>query len=637
MWAEGAAGRQGWALNAYDRFCKKLSQRTRDSLPEARAETMIVLYGPTQVGKTTLLLQLMGIKDSLKHVSDVLRGGSALGRSATATAMIYDISPGELWQLEGREVGLNDDEMKQALVQIRKDVEAGQAHTRPVTVHIPARYFNTERSTTPRVRILDLPGINPANANEAELVRRTAKEFVPLADLVVLITRADDLGFLQPWTLTAQELRMLDWRAAPSRFCIVTSYLFKLGTLQSWLKEEGEARSVAGLRAHMVKQMHTFGMEVDRPDLLYPLDYGNSWEESPIERRNMVQPMMDELCAELHKRIAESAQPLGRLRHAQDAYHVAEKLQETTLAEHKNVQEKSKKELDDRAVRLESWRQQSERRRERLRMLPGAATVDQARRDLQLEINKKLDGMRWGLPAVDDEEAMTKSCLLRVARQFQMSLGHCVSNLKTLAPASDEAEEILRLMMPGFDERQFSEHAATSFTEFKRQLDGYALDDYWLFVPGRNFVKDRAWLSTCMEDALEDAKSKLGAACALAARARTETLADQGKLMKRDLRRVEARIKRLEVEQIKQEAEIALRDKQTAKIQRDLAEDQKRAKQFNALLRAALYDDLRARREALAKELAPARRFMRLLEAVSVCDQAHKQLDISKTTTKETP
>ena len=54
------------------------------------AAKRIMLYGPTQVGKTTLLMHLIGIKPEMQNTLDeILRGGETMGNSSTSTAVIY--------------------------------------------------------------------------------------------------------------------------------------------------------------------------------------------------------------------------------------------------------------------------------------------------------------------------------------------------------------------------------------------------------------------------------------------------------------------------------------------------------------------------------------------------------------------
>lgn len=629
MWAEGAEGRQSWALNAYSRFRSSLSPWTNQSLPEAQDETMIVLFGPTQVGKTTLLLELLGIaKECLPHVSEVLRGGRGVGRSATATPMIYSESLDELWQLDGHKAGLDDEGLRRALAQIRDDVEAGVAISRPRTVNIPVHYFDTERGASPRVRILDLPGADPANGNEAKYVRRAAQDYAPLADLIILITRADDLGFLKPWNLTEQFGRTLDWTLAPERFCIVTSYAFTLGTLRDWLSESRETRNLSALRARTAEQIRRFdGMNASVLPPIYPLDFGKSWADTPIQRRAVVQPLLVELRRELRQRIEESAQPLGRLRQARNAYQVTLKVQENLRKSHAQAQKENERAVQQTAGQLDNWYRQSERRRERLNILPDPAKVDEACQNLKREINKILDDVPRRFVG-----EITKKRLMGTYYLFLRGLKTRSFSLDMLVFETDENGELLRYVIDNFNKVEFASQLAAFFRYFLKRIE-----DHWFGGAFHNFEEDRVRLLDSMEQAHLWTQNRLGQAFENAADAHKATLADQRKRMERGLRSVETRMKRLAAELVAQQAEITKLAEESAGIERKLEEDKARATQFNALLRAALFDDLRMRREGLAREPVPARQFMRLLEAVSVCAHAREVLEPFPSTTKNMP
>ncbi len=634
LWAQGTQGRREWALTAYDRFCSELSPWTRGSLPEARKETTIVLFGPTQVGKTTLLLELLGIAEAhLPHVSDVLRGGREIGSSATATPMLYDESPSERWKLDdgGQARELDDADAKQALMQVRGRVEAGVAEVRSVKLDIPARYFGPDRGDAPRVRILDLPGVNPANANEAEHVRRVTQAYVPTADLVILITRADDLGFLQPSTLKAQGLGALDWTVSPARFCIVTSFAFTLDTVQTWLALPGATPDVAALRSRFAEQMRSFGMEVDDPDLLYPLDFGTSWRNAPSERRARVEPLMTELRRKLRARIAGTAQELGRLRNVGNVYHLAVKIQATELKRLASARDDCSRQLERTAVTIEGWRNARDRRKWQLNALPGPGAIRHASQILQARINGLVDATAMPLPAVDDEDAMTRGTLLGIARRLQTKLSESLSDLITQEPETDEAEAILKILATYHPEATISKGAAAAFASFKRDLDSYYFEDYWLFVPGRSFAEDRARLSRCIVEAQAATLSELGNACGQATRIREAVVAGQRRRLQGRLQRLDKRITRLEVERGAFEAALVRGADEMAELQRSLERDRRRVEQFKELLRAALCDDLQTRREVIVAERRAARRFLLLLEAVAVCDRAHSLLEETPT------
>ena len=590
---------------------------------------MIVLFGPTQVGKTTLLLELLGIaKECLPHVSEVLRGGRGVGRSATATPMIYSESLDELWQLDGHKAGLDDEGLRRALAQIRDDVEAGVAISRPRTVNIPVHYFDTERGASPRVRILDLPGADPANGNEAKYVRRAAQDYAPLADLIILITRADDLGFLKPWNLTEQFGRTLDWTLAPERFCIVTSYAFTLGTLRDWLSESRETRNLSALRARTAEQIRRFdGMNASVLPPIYPLDFGKSWADTPIQRRAVVQPLLVELRRELRQRIEESAQPLGRLRQARNAYQVTLKVQENLRKNHAQAQKENERAVQQTAGQLDNWYRQSERRRERLNILPDPAKVDEACQNLKREINKILDDVPRRFVG-----EITKKRLMGTYYLFLRGLKTRSFSLDTLVFETDENGELLRYVIDNFNKVEFALQLAAFFRYFLKRIE-----DHWFGGAFHNFEEDRVRLLDSMEQAHLWTQNRLGQAFENAADAHKATLADQRKRMERGLRSVETRMKRLAAELVAQQAEIKKLAEESAGIERKLEEDKARATQFNALLRAALFDDLRMRREGLAREPVPARQFMRLLEAVSVCAHAREVLEPFPSTTKNMP
>ncbi|WP_211248721.1 hypothetical protein [Acidocella facilis] len=638
LWAEGEKGRKSWALDAYEHFRMELSEWTRGQLPEARDETTIVLFGPTQVGKTTLLLELLGISASaLKHVSEALRGGRAAGNSSTSVPMIYHESADEHWRIDNGKP-LNAAGLQKALEKLRDCVEADEMEdTRVATLHIPKQYFNPARPALPRVRILDLPGINPTNLNEGKFVRSVAQRYVSTADLVLLITRADDLGFLNPITLAAGGLRALDWRVSSARFCVVTSYAFKLQSVQEWLDAPGEIRDVDALRKRCAEQMGTFGIKVTDLHCLFPLDFGDSWEQASAERRERAGPLMDQLRKELCARITNAADPLGRLRHAHDAFSIAMKLEEEAIARHKEAQEAADKDLRQREADLEKWRQQHARRTKRLAALADTLPISGARDELCLEFEKKLKTMSACLPAADDTSAMKKSYLRSTARRFQALMWHAVADLGSLASESetDHVDEILTLMAVEFEEKKFARRAAFFFKEIDKQLENPMIDGYWQLVPGHSFAEDREQLTDCMEKATTWLRTRFVEACDSAILAHEAVLQHAQKRMQRARQRVQARIEQLDHELAEQQAATVQRKKELAELKRSLAADQQRAAAFDELLRAALRKDLRARRDIMAREPVPARRFLQLVGAVAISTRFRNHFTTSCATTED--
>ncbi len=172
--------RHAWAFDAYDDFMAALSAAVRERMghKSGDAQAYVVVFGQTQVGKTTLILDMMGVvPDAIARVSSVLRGGRESGRSATATTMEYCRSPDERWGLRQHDRMrwmTTDDEMTHALGELRASMEAGQlAVTRPCLVFIPKSCFGDDPAQLV-VRMLDLPGDQPANPVEQAHVKAMA-------------------------------------------------------------------------------------------------------------------------------------------------------------------------------------------------------------------------------------------------------------------------------------------------------------------------------------------------------------------------------------------------------------------------------------------------------------------------------
>lgn len=313
-----------WAFSAYDRLVKTLSEDVQErlQLKETVAEPYIVVFGKTQVGKTTLLLDLMGIEQAnATKISKVLRGGREAGKSATATTMEYCRSSSDRWGLSrpGKEQEWleRDEDMSHALKMLRIDMEKGcLVADSPCVVHIPKSYFvNSE--TFPSVRMLDLPGDNPANEQEQQHVYQMAKIYLPFADLILLVGKGDDLGFLKPSGISLPGIE--DWQSMPYRFRIVTTYSYYSQSVKDILRKEPDV-DTSRVRQRLIDQIEHFGElseAAKHSNLYFPLEFGNSWmhtQASEPQLYSRMAPIIAELRAELLAQISSNTTPMGRLR-----------------------------------------------------------------------------------------------------------------------------------------------------------------------------------------------------------------------------------------------------------------------------------------------------------------------------------
>lgn len=313
-----------WAFRAYERLVNSLSADVQERLliREGAAEPYVVIFGKTQVGKTTLLLDLLGIDfQHMEGISRVLRGGREAGKSATATVMEYRRSYDNRWGISVNNETrwyTSDDEVTRTLGKLRTRMEAGELTvTVPCIVYIPWRCFALHYTKAHSVRILDLPGDNPGHVEEQNHVSLMAKTWLPFADLVLLVGRGDDLGFLQPDAISLPGIE--DWQSMPHKFRIVTTYSYSAQTIRDFIRNDPHF-GIDELRSRLISQIECFGSLSDAAkdeNLFFPMEFGASWksiERSEPDLYTRIAPLVDGLRTELMAEITSSTTSIGRLR-----------------------------------------------------------------------------------------------------------------------------------------------------------------------------------------------------------------------------------------------------------------------------------------------------------------------------------
>lgn len=322
LWSELYAKRSDWALRAYKDFVATVHPTLRDDL-ERQDHVTLVVYGPTQVGKTTLILTTLGIHAyRLADVSHVLRGGREAGKSATVLATQYGKSPDDLWRLGGGQ-GLSDADMLNALGLVRDRMEKGDdVGSDIVDIRIP-RHFFVEMDGGLNVSIIDLPGTHAAQKKEIRHVARLAELYVPTADVVLLVTRADALGALNPAALQLECLK--DWTAQPAKFRVVLTYTFSSASIQEWYREEAQMghATAQSLRSRLYSQISTHDLPLPEggSSCLFPLEFGDSWTDLASKKPDYFEgasAISQIVMSELVESLAAASNPYRRLAAAFD-------------------------------------------------------------------------------------------------------------------------------------------------------------------------------------------------------------------------------------------------------------------------------------------------------------------------------
>lgn len=364
-WRELQSYQSNWAYRAYDRLVSTLSVEVQERLKytETSAEPYVVVFGKTQVGKTTLLLDLMGIEpQQIPVISKVLRGGRAAGKSATATAMEYCRSVNGHWGMTLQSETHwfeTDDLVTHKLGALREQMEDGMLSLdAPCVLHIPNHFFAQNNQAGPAVRILDLPGDNPGHEEERKYVNLMAKTYLPFADLVLLVGRGDDLSFLRQNAITLPGIE--DWQAMPHRFRIVTTYSYSAQSVKDLIRKDAHY-DIGKLRLRLREQIALFGSlsEAARDDnLYYPLEFGTSWmsmKHNEPELYTRVSPLVGLLREELLAQIASSTSQMGRLRGTLNTHLSVTYIQTKKTEEIQNVLAELKKDATNLEQDLDAW------------------------------------------------------------------------------------------------------------------------------------------------------------------------------------------------------------------------------------------------------------------------------------------
>lgn len=517
-WAQLHAQQTAWADVAYQQLLQGMSAQVQNTLQARHSEdeAYVVLYGQTQVGKTTLLLELMNIApQNLDAVGQILRGGRATGESATATAMEYGRSPDTRWGLtvQGETVWCESAvELEQALGALRADMEASQLEvTAPCVVHLPQHCFAAAHEGEAPLRILDLPGENARNRVEQQHVLQMAKTYVPLADLVVLVGRGDKLDFLKPGQLTLPGIS--NWQLEAHRFRVVTTYSLSDARVQEAIRTAqaaGKTYGIKELRERLVEQIATFGgltPQAQNLDLYYPLEIGKSWAQlvlNPIPEYSHVQSAMLELRQALRQELVASTSVIGRvqrMRQTQSSISALGQARYEALLQQQSDLEKRRKTLYEEEAVAQSW----EKRLKEQAKWHSKVASDAVPSVTALNLVPRYSSAQW--PSLDAYSGKNhRDALQGYQLAMELALRHM-----TLVPQdtsievaeSPYAQQLYAALSPPSTAAILAVVNA-AFKYIASQLNGYTFGAYWR---SSNYAKDFAQMQAAGTQAWDGCKA----------------------------------------------------------------------------------------------------------------------------------
>ncbi|TDM50438.1 hypothetical protein ETI06_00235 [Macrococcoides goetzii] len=191
--------RYNWANRASERYINDFSSDNRIDL-NLKNEIIVAILGSTQVGKTTLILNLLGVKpEYIDSISKALRGKRETGNSATIAVTRYIsveeenfiiIYPGTNESKELKDIKALEEE----LYNLRFKVENNLYTTHDVmTIGIPESMINK----THNINIIDLPGSESRQTEEFNYVKSANEFWIFNAHVKIVAVNGTDLTFLR--------------------------------------------------------------------------------------------------------------------------------------------------------------------------------------------------------------------------------------------------------------------------------------------------------------------------------------------------------------------------------------------------------------------------------------------------------
>ena len=269
---------------------------------------LVMIYGKSQVGKTTLILNMIGLKsDYFFEVYETLRAGVPRGNSSTSTAIIYAKSINEQYGCALTSINALSSKctrffdkrgMISYLEKIRQQVESNKVATDSILfIYIPKNYF-IQDSASDSISIMDMPGIESRNHKEDIHVQNLMTKYIPISSVCIIACRSNDIQSLETLVLPNK----LEWKRMEHRFILVITHAYNDGTTKQYFKINPSERKV---------KFYDYVVEAYTQEIRKILGAANQTEVYPVD----VGDTLTRLCSEEIKSEADSKEIIATKDH----------------------------------------------------------------------------------------------------------------------------------------------------------------------------------------------------------------------------------------------------------------------------------------------------------------------------------
>lgn len=226
-----------WQINAIEKIKQKLLLYSSNSKSSHIVkEKLVVVYSEQpQVGKTTLILYLIGIKsDFINSVNKTLRGGITAGKSSTSTALFYKKSDTNNWKVTiGKETNefKNDKSVIECIKKVRESVENNSLDLQAICIHIPAKYFCDDLDKEISLSILDMPGNNSKNEKERMHLSALYGKYLSISTVNIIVLNLNNINSLRHINYPNED--GANWYKKPSSYMVVATAAYDQKNIKS--------------------------------------------------------------------------------------------------------------------------------------------------------------------------------------------------------------------------------------------------------------------------------------------------------------------------------------------------------------------------------------------------------------------
>lgn len=204
--------RWNWQQKTQEEIKKRLLYLPENLAMQSQGQKLVVVYGKPQIGKTTMILTLLGVDERMQAKLDViLRAGIPQGNSSTSTAIFYVPSDDNLFGICERSYNsmihsspekCDEEQIQKRLQTIREKVESGQANPDTIIyLYIPQYYFDDQIKYGNSFSVLDVPGEGSRNIKEHEHTYALLRQYMMVACLNILVRELNDINDLRDLVL----------------------------------------------------------------------------------------------------------------------------------------------------------------------------------------------------------------------------------------------------------------------------------------------------------------------------------------------------------------------------------------------------------------------------------------------------